>query len=486
MPLLKDSSGRPLPGKWDDAIEVRLPKALFMEMGGAEGGGTLTAELQRHCPTFFSSSDQAALRGWSLLTQARASPQRRTTSALSSLTSAVQTFTSVIAHIDLPKLLTALLTQRANLSSTPAAAPATRVIDAAIAELPLAAARAADPTFAADTLLVGKSNVGGISEWPTKLKSLLATRLRCYGLLLAKIELIATPPPPPAAKANGTANGAAPPPATAPAATIPPADDGAWLRVLEHALRVQPSDVLFHHAAFLKLLHSRREASLLKLPSTHLLSFATSPPLAEAARQVWSRFVSLSAPEELTSLEGLLSGNSAQSWPMIEELLASGSLLPRLHFENGRFVEAAMAFSELAERPEHSAPPPPSPAEPPLPPIILQIGQPEPAPLTLTQLHERQRGLEVRISYISMALAAAAGAGGAAASGLGSDFMRMLEENAQRGQLQLRLAAELAALITSPARLQSLLPYMEGHADALSFAARSRSSTRRYAARSSS
>ena len=82
----------------------------------------------------------------------------------------------------------------------------------------------------------------------------------------------------------------------------------------------------------------------------------------------------------------------------------------------------------------------------------------------------RQRALEVRISHISMALAAASSAGGAAAAGVGPDFVRALEENSQRAQLQLRLASELCALATNPGALRALLPHTE-HASAAHLAA---------------
>ena len=475
LPLLKDGSGRPLPGKWDPAVEVALPKALFMELGSAsEGGGALTAELQRHCPTFFSSADQASLKGWSLLARASAvttSNDQKT----ELLAQAVQTFTAVVGHIDLPKVLTTLLTHRAALVSSPAASAAIATIDRGIADLPLAAARAADPTSQASALLIsptGGAAPSSVAEWPAKLKAILSTKLRCYCLLLAKIDLLAPPPPPAAAAANAPAG--APPPASAAAAAGAPAaaaaaasggDDGAWLRVLAHALRVEPSDPLFHHAAFLHLLHTKRDAVLLRLPSAHLLTFVTSPPLSAAARTVWSRVVALRSPEELTSLETLLSLAPSPGWPTLESHLASGELLPRLHFENERFVEAAIAFSELAGRPDPTAPSPPSAsATSPLPPPPAAILQQVAATTTREALHARQRSLEVRISHISMALHAAAGGGGASSAGLGADFVRALEENAQRGQLQLRLATELSSLISSDGGLLALLPSLPEHA----------------------
>ena len=482
VPLQKDSAGRPLPGKWDATVDTKLPKALFMELGGADGGGALTAELQRHCPTFFSTADQAVLKGWSLLNRA-ATPSVAHDERASLLSQAMRTFSGVTAHVDLPKLLAAIVKQRSSLASAPAAAAATSVLDAGLAELPLAAARAADPSFAANALLIGGGG-GGLSEWSTKLRGVLATRLRCYGLLLAKLELLAAPPPPAssgaakdkgaAPKANGTSsasNGSAAAPSGAPAAAGVferggHGDSDAWLRVLTHALRVQPTDALFHHAVFLHLLHSKRDAVLLTLPSAHLLSFATSPPLTDAARQVWGRFLRLGPPEELASLESLLAAPVSPGWAAVEKILASGALLPRLHFDNGRFVEAALAFAELAERPEPGAPPPPAALDTPLAPVAA-TSQPA-APLSPSALLERQRALEVRISFISMALASASGAGGSAASGLGTDFVRTLEENAQRAQLQLKLASDLGTLLGSEARVQQLLPFVGGHADAAS------------------
>ena len=414
-----------------------------------------------------------------------------------------------------PQVIHALLTQRAALTSIPAGASAVSIIDAGIAELPLAAARAADPAFAADALLIsmqpthaaatgqlslgvmgggmGGGGMGGgapsnVADWPAALRHALTIRLRCYGLLLSKLDLLAAPGLPPAPKAsdapnasgtpNDSGNGlggapGAPAAAAVSAATSPAA--GAWLRVLEHALKVQPSDALFHHAAFLHLLHAHRETPMLRLPSPHLIAFATTPPLTDGARQVWSRFLQLRAPEELTSLEQLLAAPPSPQWPVVERTLASGALLPRLHFDSGRFVDAATAFAELAERPDPAAPPPPVASDAPLPPSAAALGggaaAAPPPPLSHAQLGERQRALETRISHISMALAAASGAGGAASTGLGADFVRTLEENAQRGQLQLRLATEIAKLLTSDERLHQLLPYMPAHPDVGSLAA---------------
>lgn len=103
LPTLKDASGRPLAGKWDVTIESHLPKALFMELGAADGGGSLTAELQRHCPTFFSDSDQQALTGWSLLQRA-SRPSAAPDEKAELLAQAVRTFKGVVAHLDLAKV----------------------------------------------------------------------------------------------------------------------------------------------------------------------------------------------------------------------------------------------------------------------------------------------------------------------------------------------------------------------------------------------
>ena len=480
VPIAKDAHGRPVPGKWDTDIETKLPKALFMELGGAEGGGALTAALQRHCPTFFSSIDQAALKGWSLLSQAAStalSPDQRA----ELLASAVRTLQGVIGHIDLAKLLHALTTQRAPLTASPAASAALATIDAALAELPLAAARAADPTFAATPLLIPPGGGGGaadIADWPLKLKSALCTRLRCYRLLTLKLDLLATPPPPPTQQPGrgAAANGGAPAHTGSVAPPLPGAADGAaadgaadeagWMRVLLRALQVAPTDALFHQAVFLHLLHTGREALLLRLPSSQLLPFVSAPPLSQSARQLWSRYLHLHAPEDLATLDGLLSGPVSPGWAAVEGTLASGSLVPRLHFENRRYVDAAVAFAELADRADASAPPPPGPNDPPLPPQPAAAAA-TPPPLAREALRGRQRNLEERISHISMALAAASAASGGAAPSapaLGADFVRALEENAQRAQLQLRLAIEIARVLSADGALRALLPHLPGHA----------------------
>ena len=137
------------------------------------------------------------------------------------------------------------------------------------------------------------------------------------------------------------------------------ADDGAatWLRALSHGLQVQPVDTLFHHAAFLHLLHQQRETTLLKLPSAHLLPFLTEPPLFESGRQIWSRFIG-ARPDEMASLEALLAAPPPASWGGVEALLGSGELLPRLHFDNGRYLDAAATFrAREPARPARAAAP---------------------------------------------------------------------------------------------------------------------------------
>ena len=84
-PLCKDAQGKPQPGKSDPEVDTKLPKALLMRLGelcGAEAGASISAQLQRDCPTFFCAADAALLRGWELLRRAArpdtAAPDRAT------------------------------------------------------------------------------------------------------------------------------------------------------------------------------------------------------------------------------------------------------------------------------------------------------------------------------------------------------------------------------------------------------------------------
>ena len=140
---------------------------------------------------------------------------------------------------------------------------------------------------------------------------------------------------------------------------------------------------------------------------------------------------------------------------MVRSRARRGELLPRLHFDAGRFVEAAIAYSALSERPDPNGPAPPDSSASALPPPAASSLEPLLASAAREALASRQRSLEIRISHISMALHSSAGAGGSSSEGLGANFVKALEENAQRAQLQLKLATELSALVSSPPRLQA-------------------------------
>ena len=158
---------------------------------------------------------------------------------------------------------------------------------------------------------------------------------------------------------------------------------------------------------------------------------------------LWGAF--LAAPvEACESLAGLLRPPLMEAAGMAEAVAAVelGSLLPALFLQQGRTLEAARAFFELATR-----------ASLPTKPAAgtggdgggSEHGAGAPS----------ARALELRLNFFQQAIHAARLAvnrlGGAeVAAALGVDFMRTAEEHHHRAQLQLRITAELAAL-TAPA-----------------------------------
>ena len=479
-PLSHDSQGRPLPGKWDAVVELQLPSAIFKELGSP-----LTAHLLRECPAFFSSSDEAERVGWAKLKKAadEATPEAERSRLL---TEATAVFLPVAAHLDVGKILDTLLKARETAAATAGTAALATVQAAgrAMVDLSLGAARAVDPKGAATRVLLPRPAPGGpaaieiaakakaarvfggveqSSEWPAPLKAALVSRLRCYKQLLEKLVAISKPAPPPVAAAG------------APAAA--PGTEPAWLALLKMALAVEPVDELFHHAAYWWMLGSGRDAELLKLPPATLEGFVNPAvyPLAEPAREVWARWLHAPATAEaLGSFTALMGCSPASAWTDAEKLVATGALAPRLYFERQRFGEAAHAYARLAERETDLTPPPPR-----APPIITPeaaeaaaakafaegeaaaAGLPSPAAAEsspdVATLATRQRSLESRLAALSMALASASAAGGPMSAALTADFVRVLGENHHRTQLQVRVAAELAALLGSPARLGALV-----------------------------
>jgi hypothetical protein len=210
-----------------------------------------------------------------------------------------------------------------------------------------------------------------IKGWPDKKKECLVRRLSRYHLLFKKVEELEKPPKPSSAP-------------------TPHDNERPWFRVLSLAMRQQPVDELFHYAAYYWLLYRQRADMLLLLAqeksSPYLERFVfdmqrfkvrttTEPDLRQEhrellhalvrAHEVWSRFVFVSSQESFATLDKLMESSPDDSkWQHVEEELDSGELLPRLYARQERFLEAAMAFAELAERPDSAAPQPPAPTAP--------------------------------------------------------------------------------------------------------------------------
>jgi hypothetical protein len=293
-----------------------------------------------------------------------------------------------------------------------------------------------------------------IKGWPDKKKECLVRRLSRYHLLFKKVEELEKPPKP---------------------SSAPTPHD--WFRVLSLAMRQQPVDELFHYAAYYWLLYRQRADILLLLAqeksSPYLERFVfdmqrfkvrttTEPDLRQEhrellhalvrAHEVWSRFVFVSSQESFATLDKLMESSPDDSkWQHVEEELDSGELLPRLYARQERFLEAAMAFAELAERPDSAAPQPPAPTAPGLAPAPTN---PPPAP-SANQLEQRRRHVEKRVFYMNQALSYAP------KGGLGADERRSLEDNLQRGKLQIDVAKWLEALLLSHAdvELERLRPH---------------------------
>jgi hypothetical protein len=465
VPLQRDANGRPQPDKWDARVETELPKKLFMELGKVEGV-PVASQLQRHCHTFFSDAHKEEQTGLDDLKKAEEKPEQRT----ENVKKALDAFGRVAAHIDLPQVLDALLKCRAKFATDGARAAAVELLEQGIASLPLAAARSDDPTGDATSLLVpvaGGGAVAGepmaiIKGWPDKKKECLVRRLSRYHLLFKKVEELEKPPKPSSAP-------------------TPHDNERPWFRVLSLAMRQQPVDELFHYAAYYWLLYRQRADMLLLLAqeksSPYLERFVfdmqrfkvrttTEPDLRQEhrellhalvrAHEVWSRFVFVSSQESFATLDKLMESSPDDSkWQHVEEELDSGELLPRLYARQERFLEAAMAFAELAERPDSAAPQPPAPTAPGLAPAPTN---PPPAPSaapSANQLEQRRRHVEKRVFYMNQALSYAP------KGGLGADERRSLEDNLQRGKLQIDVAKWLEALLLSHAdvELERLRPH---------------------------
>ena len=146
MPLLKDEkTGKSLPGKWDPLVAERLPKALFKELGqtraASDGGVTsVTAQLQRACPIFFSSADESSLKGWRLLKRSQ-QPGTDEASRAQLLKEALAVFRPIVGsvkHDDLVELISCFVSQRMKLLKEPAAhAASLAAIEDAVARLTL-------------------------------------------------------------------------------------------------------------------------------------------------------------------------------------------------------------------------------------------------------------------------------------------------------------------------------------------------------------
>jgi len=133
----------------------------------------VTARLQRDCPDLFSSFDATSLRGWELLSRAAAAATAEANRA-PLLTDALATFAPVAATdptLDLAALLDAFFGHHAHAhrgasaAAAPLRSPATAAAERALAELPLAAARAADPEDLATAALSPGGAAGGLDGW---------------------------------------------------------------------------------------------------------------------------------------------------------------------------------------------------------------------------------------------------------------------------------------------------------------------------------
>jgi len=432
VPLLLDGRGKPQPGRWDADIEARLPKALFHALGAAEaaGGAAVTRRLQAECPELFSSADASSLKAWELLSRAdaptTAEPDRA--ALLSDALAAFLPAVSADASVDLAVLVDAFFAHHARakrasappVDPAPGASPVSEAAERALVQLPLAAVRAADPDNLAPQALSAAGAAAGVDGWSKQQRGAICARLRCYRVLLDKLDFFARPPlPVDPHKAPGPAAASA---AAAPAAAAAAAGEG-WSRLLREALRQAPSDELLLDAAAWWLLYGNREEELVELASPRLEAFCAAGPPPEGGRRVWAAFLSPAAGEALESWEALAATPEPAGFGEAVSRLSRGYLLPRLLFRRGQYVEAATAFSTQAVR-AASAP----------------DGGSAGAEGSKTRL------LEERISALSLAATAAKAAGSDGAARLGADFIRAADEQAQLARLQLGVVLELERL----------------------------------------
>ena len=469
VPHQRDAHGRPQPDKWDSRVEIELPKKLFMAFGKVEGVQR-ASQLQDHCQTFFSDAHKEEQNGWTLLKNAVDKPEQRT----DDVKKALNAFGRVAAHIDLPQVLDALLNHRAKFATDGTTSAAVlKELDKGIASLPLAAARADDPTRDASSLLgiaslplaaaraddptrddtsllvAGGGAMAGepmaiIKGWPAMKKECLVRRLSRYHLLFQKGEELQKPQKP-----------------KKPSSAPTPHDNDTWFQVLAYAMRQQPVDQLFHYAACYWLLYRQPAEGpemLLRLAHEESSPFpetferfvkemqgfkvrtTTQPEYRQEERdrlhalvrahEVWSRFVFVSSQESFATLDKLMESTPDDSkWRAVEEELDSGELLPRLYVKQKRFLEAAKAFADLAEQP-------PAPTAP----GLAAPTNPPPAP-SAEELYQRRRHVEKRVRYLENAKFCAQD------GGLGADERRSLEDNLQRGKLQIDVAKGLEKLL---------------------------------------
>ena len=469
VPHQRDAHGRPQPDKWDSRVEIELPKKLFMAFGKVEGVQR-ASQLQDHCQTFFSDAHKEEQNGWTLLKNAVDKPEQRT----DDVKKALNAFGRVAAHIDLPQVLDALLINRAKFATDGTTSAAVlKELDKGIASLPLAAARADDPTRDASSLLgiaslplaaaraddptrddtsllvAGGGAMAGepmaiIKGWPAMKKECLVRRLSRYHLLFQKGEELQKPQKP-----------------KKPSSAPTPHDNDTWFQVLAYAMRQQPVDQLFHYAACYWLLYRQPAEGpemLLRLAHEESSPFpetferfvkemqgfkvrtTTQPEYRQEERdrlhalvrahEVWSRFVFVSSQESFATLDKLMESTPDDSkWRAVEEELDSGELLPRLYVKQKRFLEAAKAFADLAEQP-------PAPTAP----GLAAPTNPPPAP-SAEELYQRRRHVEKRVRYLENAKFCAQD------GGLGADERRSLEDNLQRGKLQIDVAKGLEKLL---------------------------------------
>jgi len=406
VPLQKDAQGRPQPGKWDVLVAERLPKALFMEIGEIRrvgDGGGVTSQLQRECPDFFSSADESSLQGWKVL-QSSQQPNMDEPTRAQLLQQALRIFVPIVGTVKLDHLLGSFMSMRAKLIAAPAAhAASIETTERAVVELAIAAAKACDPANAAARLLLGDGTGGSTAEWPAKLRTALVGRLRCYRLFIETVESM---------NGGGAATGAND-------TLMEP-----WVQMLDRALRVEPADALFHHAIFWWLIDSRREQVLLQLRSRLLEPFVSTTKITEQVRFVWGRFLSATDAASLLSWDSFAALPVALGMAVAEQTVLSGELKPRVLFNLQRYVEAARAYSTLAE-------------------ATTPLSSQEP-------VRSRHLAIEGKINHLTMALRCAQDYSHIVVEDLGIDFVRSLEERQQRAQVQLRVAKDLASLLDSP------------------------------------